>query len=481
MADHYSKRWALKLTATAGSDLNLVEKVKLETYTKRANLLKPGPVARLQHLEIMDRETGESGHYVFLGGGVGFGAGIISADVSDEWHPFNTEKAINLSEFSKHAVMVYNVSAGLGFNYAPISGIRFVGIDIHRDSNWEQFWHGNGIDVHGINAGTTADVSYVGGKVFMIDHHEGDPAVVSHLDEINQVCIAHGLDTPDGGAIASFPPPAAPEHASGSGNQTTQPAQAASGAAQYQSSTSGDVHTSSAHPQDLHPASYSGQAPVEATPLGFHASPDSAQGTDSSTPADANFTDSTGHAIHFSADSDFGHAVGASSPDFSLDASMVAGHALHFSPDSAHASHNATASDANFLDGGGQAIHVSPNSNQSAHGGTAHITHSSDSSTPSVHHVVPDSVHAPDYTPTDANLVDSSNQAVHFSPDSSQLGHNPAQGGHASDVVPGHDPHASPDSAAAHLNTPADANYSTPEGHATHVDIHTSDTGGGTH
>ena len=190
-----SSHWALKIAATAGSDLNVAEKLALETYEK-ANLLHPGLVARVSHVEILNRETGQSGTYAFVGVGVGFGAGIISADLGDKWHPFDTKEPIALEEFGRHPASLYNMSAGLGFNWAPISGIRFEGIDINRDSKWETFWHGNGISVGGpttVNAGTSLDVSEVVGRLFTIHQEEGNLAVIEHLDELNQICVAHDL------------------------------------------------------------------------------------------------------------------------------------------------------------------------------------------------------------------------------------------------------------------------------------------------
>src|SRR5260221_5872502 len=195
MADHPSTHWALRITATAGSDLDLAKKIALKTY-QGANLFKVGAVARASHLEILNRETGQSGTYMFVGVGAGLGAGIVSADITGKWHPFDTKDPITLEEFGKHAAFLYNMSAGLGFNWAPISGIRFANIEIKHSSVWESLWHGNGISVGGattLNAGTSLDVSEVVGKIFTISQEEGNPAVINHLDEINKLCIANGL------------------------------------------------------------------------------------------------------------------------------------------------------------------------------------------------------------------------------------------------------------------------------------------------
>jgi hypothetical protein len=269
MADHPSSHWALKITATAGSDLNVAEKLTLAAY-ERTNLLHPGLVARVSHVEILNRETGQSGAYAFVGIGVGFGAGIISADLGNKWHPFDTKEPIALEEFGTHAATLYNMSAGLGFNWAPVSGIRFDGIDIHHDSKWESFWHGNGISVGGattVNAGTSLDMSEVGGRLFTIHQEEGNRSVIEHLDEINQICAAYGLGethihvTPEDGTSRTVD--ANPGHV----------ADSAGGPEQATDSTSVSDHHVAAHPgQELQ-----------------------------STPSDVNYNDPSGHATHVDA------------------------------------------------------------------------------------------------------------------------------------------------------------------------------------
>jgi hypothetical protein len=183
------------MVATAGSDLNLAEKAALKTYTA-THLLEVGAVARVSRIEILDRVTGATSSFTFVGAGAGAGAGIVSADITDKWHPFDTKNPITLDYFANHAATLYNVSAGIGFNWAPISGIHFLGLDLVYSSAWQSFWNGNSISLGGlttVNAGTSLDISEVGGVLIPGKREDGDPDTVKNLDEINQMCIENGL------------------------------------------------------------------------------------------------------------------------------------------------------------------------------------------------------------------------------------------------------------------------------------------------
>ena len=162
-----------------------------------------------------------------------------------------------------------------------------------------------------------------------------------------------------------------------------------------------------------------------------HTSPDSTQGGHSSTPANANFTDASGHPTHVSADSSqSGQSTETHAGHSSSDQSSTPDSNVHASPDSTYGGHSSTPANANFTDASGHPTHVSADSSQSGQSTGVHAGHSSSdqSSTP--------------------------DPSVHVSPDSTHGGH---------------------------LSTPADANVTNADGHAVHVDVHSVDVGHGTH
>jgi hypothetical protein len=369
MADHPSSHWALKIAATAGSDLDVAGKLALETYEK-TNLLHPGLVARVSHVEILNRETGQSGTYAFVGVGVGFGAGILSADLADKWHPFDTTAPITLSEFGSHSATLYNMSAGLGFNWAPISGIRFEGIDIHHDSKWDALWHGNGISIGGpstLNAGTSLDVSEVGGRLFTIHHDEGNQSVIEHLDEINQICVVHGLgETPMSITPADVTTlhvvDIAPHAIEPAGGLADPPGVGISEATYgvdpamqsgLPSSDSGRFATHiDASPTHGLDSSVVDHASDTDAATGHHAAAHPTSGVDS-TPVDANYNDPSGHATHVDASPT--HGLDSSVVDHASDTDTATGHHAAAHPTSGV---DSTPVDANYNDPSGHATHV---------------------------------------------------------------------------------------------------------------------------
>ena len=150
-----------------------------------------GPKIVAGILEIRNRETGESGVFTFGGGGYGLGFGIASANLPPSWIPFETVKPIDLGEFQGFAYHA-NMSAGLGIGVAPISILRFSGIEIKQDNIWEKVWLGNGVSIgsfgHGFTpiAGTGLDVSYSIGALHLINHDPGQaPAATGVPNEIS--------------------------------------------------------------------------------------------------------------------------------------------------------------------------------------------------------------------------------------------------------------------------------------------------------